>query len=200
MNRNPRLFVAIEPPDTIIGHIGDITRILGQEKLKAIRWVRPEGVHLTLKFLGNVAEDQVTDIVAAMSTAVTGVSPFVVHVHGLGAFPNLSAPRVLWVSIRGNLEPLMRVYARLEEELAPKGFCRQHRAFSPHLTLGRLKNRLPAQELQRLNQAMNMAKDDLKPSEFPILTLSLLESRLTPNGALYRRKAQIHLNDSSAHL
>ena len=198
MNRSLRLFVAIELPDTVIDHIGEITRILRQEKLNAIRWVRPEGVHLTLKFLGNVAEDQIKPIAAAMGTAVTVFAPFVLQVHGLGVFPNLSAPRVLWVSVLGDLEPLMRIYSKLEEELEALGFSRERRTFSPHLTLGRVKSRLSAQELQRLTQAMGSLKE-VAPVELPILTLSLMESQLTPRGALYRRKAQIPLYDDLAH-
>ena len=192
-----RLFVAIELPEAVTWHIGEVIRRLRQQELSGIRWVRPKGVHLTLKFLGNVPESQVQSIVDAMGRASEGVAPFVVQVQGVGVFPHPRAPRVLWVGIQGDLAPLVQLHERLEEALEARGFVREQRAFSPHLTLGRMRERLSPTEVQRLAEAMDGVRE-MGPVELPVTDVSLMESQLNRGGAVYRRKAQISLEDGLA--
>ena len=189
--------MAIELTEAVTWHIGEVIRRLRQQELPGIRWVRPEGVHLTLKFLGNVAESRVQPIAAAMGRAAEGVAPFVLQVGGVGVFPHLRAPRVLWVGVQGNLEPMVQLHERLEEALEAHGFVKEQRAFSPHLTLGRAKGRLSSPDLQRLAQAIDWLRD-IGPAELPVANLSLMESRLTRDGAVYHRKAQILLRNNLA--
>lgn len=192
-----RLFIAVELPEVVVRHIGQVIGRLRQQDLPGIRWVRPEGVHLTLKFLGNVPESHVQAIAEAMGWAVAGVAPFVLHVRGVGVFPHLRAPRVLWVGVQGDLERLVQLHQRLEEALEAQGFTKEQRAFSPHLTLGRVRGRLLPPEIQRLAQTMESLRE-IGPVELSVTGLSLMESRLTAEGAIYRRKAQTPLKNGLA--
>ena len=189
-----RLFVAIELPEAVIRHITEVMGRLREQALPGIRWVRPEGIHLTLRFLGNVPGSQVQSIVAAIQTAAAGATSFALQVQGVGAFPHLRAPRVLWVGVQGNLEPLVQVLNRSEGALEVQGFAREQRPFSPHLTLGRVKGRLSLPQVQTLAQAMDWSRD-VGPAELPVTALSLMESQLTRNGAIYRRRFQIPLSN-----
>ena len=218
-----RMFIAIELPEEAARYISDVIARLRQQELQGIRWVRPEGVHLTLKFLGDTPESRVQPIVAAMRKAAAGVAPFVLQLQGAGVFPHVRAPRVLWVSAGHRpdppfesvpqkaspenvgaepalslakgpalLEPLTQVRERLEEALEAQRFARDRRAFSPHLTLGRVNGRLSPLALERLTQSTDRIRE-LGPTELPVTALSLMESQLTREGAIYRRKAQILL-------
>ena len=137
-----RLFVAVELP-------GEVTALLGRliEDLKGelgkLRWVRPERIHLTLKFLGEVAEPKVAELGRALARAVPGsVRPFELRVHGVGRFPPEGRPRVLWAGLQParaeEAGALSALRERIEEAAAQAGFAREVRPFRPHLTLARL--------------------------------------------------------------
>ncbi|MEE8443032.1 MAG: RNA 2',3'-cyclic phosphodiesterase [Dehalococcoidia bacterium] len=192
-----RLFIAVELPDAVHQFISQVIGEFRQHDLPGIRWVRPDGVHLTLKFLGNVPGSQVVTIAQAMESVVSEVSPFVLHVGSVGVFPHMRAPRVLWVGIQGETEPLKQLHLRLEEALKALGFVKEKRAYSPHLTLGRIKGRLPAPELQRLSDATEQLQGT-GSAMLPVAGLSLMESQLTREGAVYRRKAHIYLKNRLA--
>jgi len=187
-----RLFVAIELPEAVTKHIGHIIATLRQQKLQGIRWISPQGVHLTLKFLGEIPESQSQPIVAAMQVAATGISPFVLQLQGIGIFPHLRAPRILWVGVKGNTVPLFQVCKRLEVAMEEHGFARNQRELTPHLTLARVNGRLLLPELQKLSHAMNELQE-VAEAEFQVTALSLMESQLSKSGAIYRQKARIPL-------
>ncbi len=170
---------------------------LRDQEAHELRWVKDEGVHLTLKFLGNVPEGRVNEVVRGMEEAAEGIPPFHLHIQTLGAFPNLDAPRVIWVGIHGEVEPLLRLQARLEDALATRGFPGERRAFSPHLTLARVRGRLSPAARQRLAAAMESATV-VGGQELPVHRVSLMESTLTPKGAVYARRAQISLRPALA--
>ena len=192
-----RLFIAIELPEPVLQYIDQVLLRLRQQEPRDIRWVRPEGIHLTLKFLGDVPEGQMQAVVDGMAKAAEGTLPFSLRVRGAGAFPNLRAPRVLWVGIQGDVEPLIQVWRRLEQALEAQGFARDQRPFSPHLTVGRVKERLSPAQLQRLTHATESAQE-VGPAELPVTALSLVQSQLTREGAIYRRKAQTPLSNGLA--
>ncbi len=187
-----RLFIAVELPEELLRYIGGTIEEVRGSGITGVRWVRGEGVHLTLKFLGNVPAERVPAILSAMGQAVAGTLPFVLHAQGAGAFPNMRAPRVLWLGVQGDTEPLLQIHERLEKALEAQGFDREARAFSAHLTLGRVNGRLSPTALERLAQAMEGLRT-AKPLALPVAALSLMESQLTPQGAIYRRKGQAQL-------
>ncbi len=187
-----RLFIAVELPEEVLRYIGRTVEELRRHGIPGIRWVRGEGVHLTLKFLGDASEEQVPGILSAMRDAADGTSPFVLQVQGAGAFPSLRNPRVLWLGVEGDMGPLLLIYERLEKALEAQGFARETRAFSAHLTLGRVNGRLSPTPLEKLADAMEGLRTT-PPLALPVAALSLMESQLTPSGAIYRRQGQIPL-------
>lgn len=187
-----RLFIAVELPQEVIRHLTFITTTLQGKRITGVRWISLQGVHLTLKFLGSTPVDQVQSITAIMRAAAERVSPFTVHVHGIGAFPNMRNPRVIWTAVQGNLDPLVELQHRLDEGLESAGFAPDERPFSPHLTIGRVRGRLATQNIERLARACEDMKH-LDPVPLPILGFSLMESQLTGIGAVYSRNSRISL-------
>ncbi len=114
-----------------------------QEELKraatGVKWVEPGNLHVTLKFLGETHESLVPEITEVMRRAVESQPPFRIHVKGVGAFPSVRRPRVIWLGISEGAEPLSTIAKRIEEELAEQGFEPEGRPFQPHVTLGRLR-------------------------------------------------------------
>ena len=158
-------------------------------RLHGVGWVNPWGSHMALKFLGNVATERVPAIQHALETAAQGQRPITLHLHELGGLPHLRSPRVLWVGLAGELETLLQLQDRLEKETVALGFPREERGFTPHLTLGRIRDRLSPQELDRLAVAVRA----ITPPElaFTIIGITLMQSILLPSGAEYRPLGQI---------
>ena len=177
-----RSFIAIELPLLIKSSIEEI-----QHKLKSstadVRWVRPEGIHLTLKFLGNIEEERISEISDLVTQCASDISSFPLTVRTLGAFPNEKNPKVIWVSADDDSCSLSKLHQALENRLSHIGFKVEKRAFSPHLTLGRLKSPKGKREL-----ITTLA--DHKQSEcgtFEAQEVCLFKSELKPSGALYTK-------------
>ena len=158
-----------------------------------VRWVRPEGIHLTLKFLGNVSKDAMPAIESGMRRAVKGISPFTVQMQGAGCFPNSERPRVLWLGLQGDLEPLITVQSRLEGSLEALGMDREARRFRPHLTLGRVSGGLSGGWVERLKETLHSI-GEMEPCDLHIGGLSLMESVLGRGGAVYTHRAFVALS------
>jgi len=165
-----RSFIAIELPQE---HPG-------------VKWVDPESVHLTLKFLGNIPSGRVPEIEGAVREAARGVPAFHLEVGGLGVFPNPQRPRVAWVAVRGEVERLAGLQKGIDSVLLPLGFPRESRPFTPHLTLARVRERASPQERRRFGELVMSTKFEARlPLE--VSAISLMRSRLTPAGAIYSR-------------
>jgi 2'-5' RNA ligase len=179
-----RAFIAIELPSQVKTALSQLQDNLKTNKSASVKWVDPEGIHLTLKFLGNVDEAEIPALNKALSEAVRGVAPFCLELGEPGAFPNPQAPRVVWVGIGGEIEPLRTLHNNIDRVLAPLGFPPEKRAFSPHLTLGRVREEALPGEKRRLGESVAALKTGAK-SSFRVESLSLMRSRLTKEGALY---------------
>jgi 2'-5' RNA ligase len=178
-----RAFIAIELSPAIRSKLQAL-----QARLKAdipsglVRWVNPDGIHLTLQFLGDVPADQIDAVAAAVRTASAPHAPFTFAVQEMGCFPNLRRPRVVWVGVDepgGTLANLQRDIARA---IRPLGFKPEQRAFSPHLTLGRVKTSQP--------DALGSLGDYVAQSQVKVGTqqaheVHLMRSELYPSGAVY---------------
>ena len=187
-----RLFIAAELPDAFredIARVGASALALG---LGGVRPVRAENAHLTLKFLGEVDADRVEDVLASMRLAAARAAPFTLRTGNLGAFPNADAPRVLWLGVDGDLTALRRLRDDLEDALAAVGFQRDRRAFAPHVTAARVRDRLSPAAAKRL---MNAAASTVPttPIEFAVERLSLMRSDARPAGAVYTRLGEAGL-------
>jgi 2'-5' RNA ligase len=187
-----RSFIAIELPSQIKAALAQLQGNLRTSKSAAVKWVDAEGIHLTLKFLGNVDEAEIPAITKALSEAVKGVAPFSLQLGDPGAFPNTHAPRVVWVGVGGEIEPLNTLHNNVDSVLAPLGFPAEKRAFSPHLTLGRVRDETLPAERRRLGENVAAVKTGARPS-FKVESLSLMRSKLSREGAVYSRLASFAL-------
>jgi len=186
-----RAFIAVPLPAEVKEAIHSLGRELTEKGLR-IRLVRPEGIHCTLRFLGNIPESLVEEVKGVMVKAVEGITPTTLQTAGLGVFPNPARARVLWVGIKGNLEPLTLVHERLQQALEPLGFERENREFSPHLTIGRWKAPLSRGERDVLREALE-SHQSWKGGEFDLRELVLYRSQLHPSGARYTSLGRVQI-------
>lgn len=157
-----------------------------QERLKAsganVSWTRSEGMHLTLKFLGNdVEEKRILEIETALSRATIGIRPFFLNITGMGTFPDIKRPRVIWIGIRESTDNLARLQRGLERELENIGFQREERGFTPHITLGRIRS---PKNIEKLLNLIEKEKD-IWLYGFDVIDVKLMRSELRPTGAIY---------------
>jgi 2'-5' RNA ligase len=178
-----RLFVAINFPADLREALWRAAQPL-REAGFPIRWVGPEELHLTLKFLGEVAADREPELVACLDAAVRGAKPFVLPVGGFGAFPTASRPRVVWAGCEP-LPALEWLQHRVEHEMHQLGFPLEGRAFRPHLTLGRARRDTRAADFRELEDRLNALAF---AAEALVSSVDLMQSHLTPGGAHYTRR------------
>jgi 2'-5' RNA ligase len=188
-----RSFIAIELPNELELGLTQLETQLKSDKQPWVKWVNPEGIHLTLKFLGNIAVDRTGEITRAMEEAVHGISPFRLEVKGLGVFPNLRRVQVAWVGISGEIDKLSQLQKRIETNLTPLGFAPESRAFTPHLTLARLRDRASLDERQRFGQLIANTKFEVAYT-IEVDAISLMRSQLTREGAIYSRISLVELS------
>ncbi|HUS03983.1 MAG TPA: RNA 2',3'-cyclic phosphodiesterase [Dehalococcoidia bacterium] len=179
-----RSFIAIELPQNVQSGLGQIRSELERAEHPFIKWVNPESIHLTLKFLGNIPFNRVTEIAKAMDEATQGASPFHLEISGLGGFPNLKQPRVIWVGIKGEIDKLLSLQQNIDSALALLGFVREERPFMPHLTLARIKERASPAERKSLGELVMSTSLEIS-YPFEVMAVSLMRSQLTPEGAVY---------------
>jgi 2'-5' RNA ligase len=173
-----RAFVAVFPPLRIrvaaASEAREIVRRLGGADDR-VRWTKPENVHLTLKFLGDIREEALEQVRAALEKVCSEHAPFGVELTGLGAFPSARRARVLWMGVGAGFEELRSLASDLDAALVTLGFEPEERPYTPHLTLGRIRGR--------------PASFDLPPeaggSRVPVRRVELVESTLAPEGAAY---------------
>ena len=187
-----RSFIAIELPDELKLGLTQLEARLKLDKQPWVKWVNPYSIHLTLKFLGNIAVDRTGEITRAIEAAVQGISPFHLEVKELGVFPNLRRVQVAWVGISGDVDKLSQLQKRIETTLTPLGFAPESRAFTPHLTLARLRDQASLDERQRFGQLIANAKFEAAYT-IEVDAISLMRSQLTREGAIYSRISLVEL-------
>ena len=138
-----RTFIAIELPEDVKAHLGQLQDVLKTVDENCAKWVSPESIHLTLKFLGSVNVDKLNGIVDVMEETARYIPPFKIEIGEMGAFPNLKRVQTVWVGIKGNLEQLQSMQKALDMKLAKLGFPPDNRPFVPHLTLARVRDYAP---------------------------------------------------------
>ena len=159
-----------------------------------IQWVKPESIHLTLKFLGDIPEDRVPDVQASLARVADGHSRFTVRIEGWGVFPDVRAPRVVWVGMATHVDALKRLAADIESALGAIGFAPEPRPFHPHLTLARVKER--SREVGRAVSAGGLPTQEVKLGELTIAAVSLMKSELQPSGPVYVRLCHVPLKEA----
>lgn len=180
-----RTFVAVELDDGLLAGLGDLQRRLKRAPLGRLgRWVDPGGIHLTLKFLGDVSRSQLGELRQALQRAAGDVSPFEIALAGLGCFPNARQPRVIWVGVEEPTGALQHLQCAVERELAVIGFPPERRAFKPHLTLARIRDAARRPERAELGEWIGRQEVG-RVGAMHVARVSLMQSDLCPAGAVY---------------
>lgn len=187
-----RSFIAIELPEEIRQALSTLQSRMKTPDQTWVKWVDPSGIHLTLKFLGNVAVSRLDEIIRAMREASEGIPPFHLKVRGLGVFPSPGRVQVAWVGLEGEIDRLNQLQQRIEANLAQLGFARESRAFTPHLTLARVRDRATGEERQAFGQVIT--SDSFEAGHgFDVSAVCLIKSQLTREGAVYTKIASVGL-------
>jgi 2'-5' RNA ligase len=178
-----RAFIAISLPNPIQQKLDEVTRLFKNEKTGAVRWVSANNIHLTLKFLGEVDGAKVEAISQVIQAESQHIHPFELSASGVGAFPNLRRPRVIWVGVQAP-QALIDLANAIDQGTQRLGFQGEERAFSPHLTLGRLSQNASLQEMQSVAQALSAARISNLGS-FTVTQVTLFRSDLQSSGAVH---------------
>jgi 2'-5' RNA ligase len=187
-----RAFVAIELPDTVKSALAGLQDYIKQRERAPVKWVDSERIHLTLKFLGNIDAASIPQLSEAISEAAREITPFRLETGKPGGFPNLRAPRVLWIGLRCDTDSLTVLQKNIESALVPLGFPREKKAFLPHLTFGRVRDQASANDLHRLGEITASIELD-SPLSFAVNSFNLMRSVLTREGPIYTRLYTITL-------
>ena len=183
-----RSFLAIELPKAILEKIGEVQGDL-KSSHSDVRWVSPEKIHLTLKFLGNIEEARIDPIIRAIEDSIHNTQIFSVGVKGMGAFPYWKNPRVIWMGLIDGKGILVPFEKQLETELEKIGFEPEGRAFQPHLTLGRVNSSRGKEELIR---RMERYREEVF-GDITVERVLLFKSDLRPTGPIYTPLREVKL-------
>ena len=189
-----RSFIAIELPEELKETLRRI-----QEKLKSsgadVKWVEPKNIHLTLKFLGEINDEQLPKIICALQDIAGHSEGFLLRLSSLGAFPKISFPRIIWAGIDKGESETKILAKKLEDRLIKIGLSKVEHPFSSHITIGRTRSNLGRDKLVAgLNNLMNGFEG--MPQELLVNKITLLKSTLTPQGPIYETLKEISLTTS----
>ena len=177
-----RAFIAIEIPDAVKSGMADAQTRQRRAGVDA-GWTRPEGIHLTLKFLGEIGDEQAQATLRALTEGLGAAGSLQLGIEGVGTFPEARSARIVWVGLTGDVARLAALQAAVERAAVDVGFEPETRPFTPHLTLGRIKR---IDDRARWLKALEGLKDFKLPG-FTVTSVSLMQSELRPAGAVYRQ-------------
>jgi len=190
-----RLFISINLTPELLAMLTDLqVQLKRQLASQPLRWARPEGIHLTLKFLGDTETGRIEEIVRALTRAVESHQPFELGIGGLGCFPNQRKPRVLWVGVQDPNDHLRRLAANVADAMAELGWKRENRPYTSHLTLARVKKYANNQDKQALSELLSSVEIANNLGVLPVQTIHLMRSQLQPDGAVYSSLITVPLN------
>ncbi|MDY6790784.1 MAG: RNA 2',3'-cyclic phosphodiesterase [Thermodesulfobacteriota bacterium] len=189
MSDTIRAFIAIELPEEIIAFIGKIQQDVRSYGFKA-SWVRPKNIHLTLKFLGPINREDIKKVGDVIIGTASENIPLSLGVKGIGVFPGVKRPRVIWTGIAGQTEELSDLQKTLDGKLETVGFPKEKRPFRGHLTIARIKGSIDARRL--IDAMKQLGKFESK--KFSVNEIVLFKSELKPSGAKYTKLINAPLN------
>ena len=178
-----RLFIALELNNHIWGKLESVITYLKSCNLPSVRWIPVRNTHLTLKFLGEVSDDKLPEIINMVRETASSFHSLNIAASGIGVFPNIRQPRIIWAGI-SITEELFRLQKTIETASGKCGFPVETRPYSPHLTLGRFSEHVQTREITRMIQAINRFDSKDLGSVF-VETVNLFKSDLRPGGAVY---------------
>jgi 2'-5' RNA ligase len=182
-----RCFISVELPEEIRNNIGARTESLVAAGAD-VKWIPPENLHLTLKFLGKTPEELVPDIRKKLLEAASLHHSIRIRLSGTGVFPDRRRPRVIWVGMQDS-EGLVKLQQDIEAKMAELGFEAEKRRFSPHLTIGRVRSPKGRENLLRELDALR----DMDFNELEVRDVSMMKSELRPTGARHFKLFDIPL-------
>ena len=174
-----RTFIAVEVPEEVRGGIGQYISMLKSIFDDVVKWVPEKNLHFTLKFLGEIKESELISVQECVSTTVSDFRSFTLEVSGIGFFPSENKPRVLWIGTDGGSDKLLEIYQYMETCLEQKGFHRDTKTFSSHLTIGRVRKEKKLILPERF--------PDFNLVTFDVRRLAVIKSTLTPAGPVYEK-------------
>lgn len=180
-----RIFVAVPLPDPLLEQLGGVQyRLQGKVPHRSVRWVRPEGVHLTLKFLGDTHRDKIPTVQEALTVVGRNAPTCTLTAEGLGCFPSPRRPRVLWVGVNEPTGRLKGLYEAVEEAMTALGYKPERHGFTPHLTLGRVRRGASRGDERQISDAITGTTVS-QLATFTADRFELIRSELQPSGAVY---------------
>lgn len=181
-----RAFIAVDISHEARQVLSETVERLREQDISGVRWVRSEGIHLTVKFLGDIEDSTVDKVLSAMERGIGETMLFNLALSELGAFPSLASPRVIWVGLSGEIDLLNRLHADIDREVSTiEGFSRESRAFAPHLTLGRMRDHVSGEQRRKAGKAIADVPLGVEVG-WEVSQVNLIQSTLTPSGAVYR--------------
>ena len=187
-----RAFIALPLPAQWVSTLEQVIAELDSANSGGVRWVRPSGIHLTLKFLGSTDAALTPRIMDGLVDSMQGALTPALSLSGLGTFPNRNNPRVIWAGVSGDLETLTDLQGRVETLAVGLGWAAERRPFRPHLTIGRVRDRISAAERRRLVAAISNCAVPWLASWRPD-AVRLYQSELTPRGAIYTNLGEVRI-------
>lgn len=178
-----RAFIAVELCDYVRQELKELENLLKKLTNIPAKWVPPENMHLTIIFLGQVPGIKIRLVERALAETGGKFDSFHLGLSKLGAFPNMTRPRTLWVGLDGDVAKLLLLHKSLSEKIESLGFKLENRHFSPHLTLARIRGEATESDIRVLPKAVSQIK--VTPINFEVKGLSLIESRLLAGGPVY---------------
>lgn len=198
LSRALRLFIAVElSADVRSALAATQVNLRRQLPQNAVRWTNPDGIHLTLKFLGDTPAERVAAIAQAMAAAAGSFGPFSFTVAGFGCFPNPRRASVLWVGVPEVPNALAGLQRAVDLQLTLLGYEKEKRSFSPHLTLGRVDKKISSGDRERLAGVLTQTKVGVLGT-VPVEEVILFQSDLRPGGAVHTALARIPLAGDNA--
>ena len=181
MRRTFRTFVAVEISSMIRTRAGELIATFSGTAAD-VKWVEPHNLHLTLKFIGEVHEREMGELLRAVVDGARRVQAFDLEVCGAGAFPNVARPRTVWLGAGEGRESMIELHDSIEAELANLGYREEHRRFQTHLTIGRVRG--TGIGITALGELLQQHADDVV-GRMTVQKATVFSSTLTPDGPLY---------------
>jgi 2'-5' RNA ligase len=188
-----RAFIAIELPEELQSGILRLQNEFKSAGHTRVKWVTPQNIHLTLKFLGNISSEKAEEIKEVLEKAKQGIAPFQLKTDKLGAFPNIRQPRVFWLGMTGELETLLTLQQCIDKALINLGFSKEERLFSPHITIARTRDSATREEKAEFGKSIEKTPFTDRYTIY-VASFNLMRSQLLPSGAIYSRLAIVNLN------
>ena len=179
-----RIFVAVGLSADARGQLVDAVERIRQEVQDGVQWANPDGMHVTLKFLGNIPSSRLTPLFECLNPVAAAHQPFPLELNGLGMFPNRHKPRVLWAGVSGDLGALSRLQQDSEKAITALGHPPEERPFRPHITLGRPRRTISDAQRGRIGTVVS-GLTPTPPVRWVVDSVEVMQSELHPSGARY---------------